>query len=84
MNKIFSKIEEISIDKKQEHQIRALFKLAFITGIAFSEAIPDVKPNSSMFDSVYALYLHSMDSELLEIFNEEMDDYEKGRETELG
>lgn len=84
MNAIDERIAQISLDAKQAHQIRALFKLAFITGMTFTKNIPDVTPSAPLFESAYELYLHAIASDTVEMFDAEMRDYEAGRKTELG
>lgn len=82
MNAIFEKIEEISLDKKQAHQIRALFKIAFVTGMAFEQTM-NVSPSVPGFDMTFHLYLAAMEKEVLATFNSEMKAFEKGLETEM-
>lgn len=82
MNAIFEKIEEISLDKKQEHQIRAMFRIAFVSGMAFEQTM-GVSPSNPTFDMAFSLYLHAMEKEVLQTFNSEMEAFEKGLETEM-
>lgn len=81
---IFDKIDEITVDKKQSHQFRALFKIAFITGMAFAKNLEHVHPSNANFESLYRLYLSMCETEMIDTFRREMDDFEKGKETQLG
>lgn len=83
MNSIDDLIETISLDKKQAHQIKTLFKTSFLMGMAFNQNIPDMQPTSPLFENVYQIYLLACGADTVEAFNCEMKAFEKGQKTDL-
>lgn len=83
MTSIDSLIEQISIDAKQQEQIKALFKIAFVGGMAFREGFPQFSPGTESFEVFLKVYLLAASDELLKTYNDHMKEYESGRKTDL-
>jgi len=62
---IEDKIAEITLDAKQAEQVRHLFNIAFMLGIAFRENIPDINPSDKLFENAKQLFLFASQEEVI-------------------
>jgi len=62
---IEDKIAEITLDAKQADQVRHLFDIAFMLGIAFRENIPDINPSDKLFENAKQLFLFASQEEMI-------------------
>lgn len=77
MSPIHETISEISLDAKQEEQIKTLFNIAFLSGIAFNKGIPNIDVKSDHFQNVFQMFLIAGGEEMVRSFNAEMREFER-------